>query len=187
MTKHIIIPLFSALFSTATMANVDAVTQCLNDYTDRYAAMEAEGEALPPMRNLYPEWEEDCNNGGELNKKEKLASSSEEDKNEDAKNAALSTGFQGKWIMQQDLNLNLAARLPVNTEWITITSVTDYKVHIQEVIINKGRCSPIYSPAYLLKPTTTVDYGQAFKVTGNGCAIHEATIVTDIGTTTITP
>ena len=187
MTKYIITILLSVLFSTTTMANADAVTQCLNDYTDRYAAMEAEGEALPPMRNLYPEWEEDCNNGGALNEKEKSVVSDEETKHEEVKNAALSAGFQGKWIMQQDLNLTLAARLPINSEWIAITSTTDYKVHIQEIIINKGRCSPIFYPAYLLKPTTTVDYGQAFKITGNGCLIHEATIVTDIGTTTITP
>lgn len=67
MTKYIVTLLLSSLFSTTATANVDAVTQCLNDYTDRHAAMEAEGEALPPMRHLYPEWEEDCNNGGKIN------------------------------------------------------------------------------------------------------------------------
>lgn len=67
MTKFAITILLSTLLPATAMANTEAVTQCLNDYTDRHAAMEAEGEALPPIRNLYPEWEEDCNNGGKIN------------------------------------------------------------------------------------------------------------------------
>lgn len=90
MAKYIITILISIFFSTATMANVDAVTQCLNDYTDRYAAMEAEGEALPPMRNFYPDWEEDCNNGGLLNEQAKAAIIDEDGTNTATPSAVLS-------------------------------------------------------------------------------------------------
>lgn len=67
MKKSAITILLSVLLSTTALASTDAVTQCLNDYTDRHAAMEAEGEVLPPMQNLYPEWEEDCSHGGKIN------------------------------------------------------------------------------------------------------------------------
>lgn len=77
MTKHIVIILISTLLSTAATANADAVTQCLNDYTDRHAAMEAEGEVLPPMQNLYPEWEEDCSHGGKINEELKQHAATE--------------------------------------------------------------------------------------------------------------
>ncbi|KAE9626355.1 hypothetical protein [Aeromonas veronii] len=175
--------LLSILLSPSVIAN--GVESCLRDYENRYNADSEAGEALPPMRNLYPDWEEDCENGGVLNEKIKL---SIKDETKTAVPAEiLETGFQGKWLMQEDLNLNLGARLPVYTKWISITSTTDYKVHIQDVIINKGRCSAVVYPSYLLKPTTFVDYGHTFKITGQGCAIHEATIITDIGTTVITP
>jgi hypothetical protein len=175
--------LLSGLLSSSVMAS--DMDSCLREYESRYNADSETGEALPPMRNLYPDWEEDCKNGGALNAK--IKASIEKETKATVPAAILETGFQGKWTMQQDLNLSLATRLPVNTEWMSITSTTDYKVHIQDVIINKGRCGAVVYPAYLLKPTTAVDYGQAFKVTGHGCAIHEATIVTDIGTTIITP
>ncbi len=174
--------LLSILLSPSVIAS--SVESCLRDYEKRYNADSEVGEALPPMRNLYPDWEEDCKNGGELNKKLKLSIKDETKAIVPAE--ILETGFQGKWLMQENLNLNLNTRLPLYTKWVSITSTTDYKVHIQDVIINKGRCSTVVYPSYLLNPATSVDYGQTFKITGRGCEIHEATIITDIGTTVIT-
>lgn len=159
------------------------IENCLREYEARYNEDSNAGEPLPPMRNLYPDWEDDCQNGGAENEKAKRAMNEIQ---HIQKNAALATGFQGKWAMQQDLSLSLAAHLPAYGDWMAITSTTDHKVNIQNIIVNKGRCEAVYYPAYLLQPTTKVDYGHQFKVAGRGCVMHEVSIVTDIGTTTIT-
>lgn len=62
--------LLSLLFSSAAMAN-DMET-CLREYQERYFVDREASEAHPPMTELYPSWQVDCRNGGELNKKIKL-------------------------------------------------------------------------------------------------------------------
>ena len=173
--------LFILLPPTASAIDVDT---CLREYETRYNTDSEAGETLPPMRNLYPDWEEDCKNGGSINEEVKGGISQEEVTEQDV---ALPPGFQGKWILQKEPGLSaIAGMTPI--DWITITSTTDDKVHIQKVIVNKGRCSPLIYPKHLLEPNTVVDYGQYFKVTGNRCGpILELTVVTDMGSITINP
>lgn len=198
MPNPIAAPLLAALFSTATMANTDAVTQCINDYTDRYTAMEADGEALPPMRNLYPEWEEDCNNGGELNEKLKAALSSE----------AAPMALSGNWAIDHVRN----PLTGVVSQKLKLTSTTDGAVRVQDVIVNKGRCQTYVNPwgtptrtgdgkwdtptmtgtgnIKMVKSEHAIDYGQEITIYGTGAnctQILEVELITDGGTLTINP
>lgn len=198
MTKYLITALISVLFSTATMANVDAVTQCLNDYTDRHAAMEAEGEALPPMRNLYPEWEEDCNNGGKINEELKKHSPTNTAATQEVEPMADFTATQVFVHVKQN---------PITLTWYSefeLTSTTNRAVAIKDIIINKGRCESLVTPGPLTASgnnatnlwkydvqakkwreyVMTLDYGQTLKAIPNSTKcpkILEVTVITDGG------
>lgn len=57
-------------FSPTAMAT-DMET-CLREYKERYFVDREANEAHPPMTELFPSWQTDCRNGGELNEKIKL-------------------------------------------------------------------------------------------------------------------
>lgn len=173
--------LLSGLLSSPVMAN--DVDSCLREYESRYNTDSEAGEVLPPMRNLYPDWEEDCHNGGILNTGIKAAIGQESAVQQTVKSDVLANGFQAKWKLEP----RSFAGMP-SVDWVSIISTTDHKVHIQKIIINKGRCNGVVSPGYLLNPATTVDYGQGFKIGAPECGkMLELTIETDIGSVTINP
>jgi hypothetical protein len=116
--------LLSILLSPSVIAN--GVESCLRDYENRYNADSEAGEALPPMRNLYPDWEEDCKNGGRLNAEIKTALKQERSEETSADNVLPTDGFQAKWEL---VPKSFAGMPPV--DWVKILSTTDYKVHIQ--------------------------------------------------------
>lgn len=201
MTKSIIAPLLAALFSTTSLADTDAVTQCLNDYTDRHAAMEAEGEALPPMRNLYPDWEADCNNGGKINEELKKHDSADTATTQEIEPATDFTATQVLIHVKQN---------PITLTWYSefeLTSTTNRAVVINDIVINKGRCESLVTPGPLTasgnnsanlwkydvqakkwrEHVMTLDYGQTLKAIPNATKcpkILEVTVITDGGTQT---
>lgn len=190
--------LLSILLSPSAIAN--AVDSCLRDYESRYNADSEAGEALPPMRNLYPDWEDDCNNGGALNEKVKAMIAQDTPTTQDTE-PLQDFAATNVFIHQRPNPLAPQFLFP---EFV-LTSATDRTVVIKDVIVNKGRCTSVVTPGYLTaggnnasnlwklvnnrwEPRSmTLDYGQTMTVSPNKqkCpTILEVTVITDGGSLT---